>query len=877
MLTKTAPAYREITARPAASSPSNRRALSPASRMAARTHIHDIPISDDVSLVPVPRDDAQSTVENKIRMDHEKQKAFNAGIGPYNKAGPSQILMIENVAGAQCQVDGLCGRDPYETIRQSVSSLELHIGARPLIRGSNGVGLKVLHPQDLERVLRYLAEAAGATEGRLVTFKLFEAQNRPEDLIPALKILSKLRREGYNIECELAECYTADAVNDLEQPDGPNEDPRATDFKLGVIYNAAYYENKTYDLLKSYERLKEIAAAQGDVIDPDLVTAIGIKDMIGMLLGNEGAVEDGNSYETTKACLRGMQRFLKEYPDSKLRTFCMHNHNTGHGVAALAASIAAFLDEKEQQGPDSSVAKMKMRGDVIPDGSSFAGPKDVNEELKAEYGYDLGISPEQNVILDQWNLLFAGLKRFYNYCLIKLDLLSGEQKRFAFIAGGALGSDERKAMNPLAPQLVSAFKAAGVEIDAKTAKSMIKGLFIYVRRQLYFDNGHPHSVTPAAFNLSISTKDIIDGMIREGFVKEMLDAGIDLAAVGESKDLSVKIPKKWVARFSEFYTHINHAASIDYFRRYPYQIHPVLLKHYCSNHINKAALPPMAELKKTKGTRTAEELVDVALNYRPPLSDIIRAANFNKSREAFIQYVRNADGSKAPLEELGLDPQTIAQYAHDLDSVREQYGERTEQDLLRLVEANLPIKFLVPENYDEIQEGLLARAANKNDARTFLGRYSTSGDDIDKFVKEHIGMNEMAADHGAKEFGNIIEREARACQAAEKLKISLEGAIFHGLNIGLNAVGNVGAEIRDLWENPASLSPQTWWNFFFDKWGKSSDEIHEYEKATQPVALTERQLAEALVARLTANPVRLFGGFLEGCRETLMHAFDLVP
>jgi hypothetical protein len=484
----------------------------------------------------------------------------------------------------------------------------------------------------------------------------------------------------------------------------------------------------------------------------------------------------------------------------------MHNHNTGHGSAALAASIAAFLDTMQEKGAKSYMAKMKMRGDFIPDGSSFASLTDTDNDLKTRHGYDLGISDVQREVHSNWAKLFQGLKKFYDYCLIDQTILSGVQKRFAFIAGGALGSDDRMAMTPLVSSLQAGLKRQGMEIDDKTARSMVSGLFIYVRRQLYFDNGHPHSVTPSAYNLSGSTKDVIDGMIDKGFVKKMLDSGVDLAAIGNSKEMDVRLPKEWIAQFSGFYTDIRHAPSLAYFRRMPRAIHPVLAKHYADHHLQKI-LPTTKALAAALG-KGEQELAD-------------------------------ADFASLPLGGI----------------------------------ANAG-------NYAELRDHLLTSSNDKDGARAVLGNYSPDQKAIDLFVRQHIGNDEMPADFGVKPFGHIVEREAKACQDAGELKISLSGAIFAGLNMGLK-MGKIEPSVASLWKKPASLFPFERLAFFFDKWGKTAEQLQQYAAATAKKVVSSAEsaaaAAEALMKRLQAEvdagTSPLFDGQPEGCCRTYRHDY----
>jgi len=580
-------------------------------------------------------------------MDHPVLIEIATDIGTFNLVGSFQIPEIEDAGGAQCQVDALCGRDPNKTMEASVKPLPMNVTRRPLIRSQNGVGLQVLEESDLEIVLRTIAEAGGAWDGRCVRFKLFEAQNRPEDMEVALRILSRMRKEGANVECEIAITYTAEYSAEYFGVVPGSDLARSLNLlDKDVLYDAQYYEDRTYELFR-----RAIA------IDPDLITGGSGKDMIGLLLGGKGRVSDGNSAETYRAMLRGAER-----SGAKLKTFCMHIHNTGHAHEATAAVIAAHLDDRESRGPEAYVSQLKLLVDVTVSGLSFADPLDVDQTLREKYGYDLGIVEEQRGLLRKWAGTIADLRDKMKDYLIP-DRLSDMQKRFAFIAGGAFGSDNRLAIQPLVSALMAKeiLDSSGSKINLKPeiAENMIKALFIYVRRKLYYDNGHAHSVTPSAYNLSLSSKEVIEAMIRTGFVQEMLQSGVDLATIGESRDLAVKMQPQWIDRFPEYYSSVRHKPSLNYFRRMPRAIHPVLRKHYCDYHINEI-LPPTG----SNGSRKPAEEVLV----QSPLHGLINAGDYERVKEGLL--ARSVDKNAARV--------FLGQYIEDQEAinlfVREHIG-----------------------------------------------------------------------------------------------------------------------------------------------------------------------------------------------------------
>jgi hypothetical protein len=178
-------------------------------------------------------------------------------------------------------------------------------------------------------------------------------------------------------------------------------------------------------------------------------------------------------------------------------------------------------------------------------------------------------------------------------------------------------------------------------------------------------------------------------------------------------------------------------------------------------------------------------------------------------------------------------------------------------------------------NYAELRNHLLVSSNDKDGARAVLVDYSSNQKAIDLFVRQHIGNDEMPADFGVKPFGDIVEREAKACQDAGELKISLSGAIFAGLNMGLK-MGKIEASVASLWKKPASLFPFERLAFFFDKWGKTGEQLQQYAAATAKKVVSSAETAaaagEALMKRLQAEVEAgkspLFDGLPEGCCRT---------
>lgn len=797
---------------------------------APTTHINGRPIAEISTFVPVDRDDDQSNGgENAIPQDHPTYGAIHADFKAYNALGLSKILLIENLAGAQCQLDAIYRRDPAETIRKSVEPLEIHMGVRPLIRGSNAVGLEVLNPDDLLDMIQYMADSVDA-KNRPMVIKGFEALNRPGHLLPLLKVITNLRKQGYKIEFEAAYSYTNDCANDLEYVDPvdgrrKNLDPLAPDFVQGVVHDEKAAENWVYEMF-------QLIANPENELDPELAkSAFGFKDFIGGLVGNKGKVEDGNSYLLTEAMWRGYNRFLGEYLKSHPEladdpafapTICGHTHNTGFAPEAVAAAIAKTLELIKAAAPSSPMSRAKIRSDIIYDGTTFSSVPAAHEELKKTWGYDSGVTEGQIAMHQKWGGMLQDLKKFYSYWLNKTDSLaskiSNAVRRFALQAGGAVGSDERMGMAPLVPILMAGLEQQGIKVSKEDAGYMVVALFTRTRRQLTFDYAHAQNVTPSAKNISASARYIIEGMIKDGFVKAMLNGtdtlpAVDLVAMGKSKE-PTPMPKKWLCQFSGFYKYNRDRLALEYYRSTPRPIHPVLMKVSCDFHLNAIF---------------------------PDLKTIADKAKVNVS-------------SLTPTE----------------------FAER-------------PLgRFLTPENYEQVKARLLELSDKKEEARAYLEGFISDKAAVDLFVRQHIGADEMPPDYGKPRIGGIVRDAIEEAKAKGVMHISEAGALMSGLMFGINELGRTAYDkmadyTQRLWKKPVSVDPLfgAEKGDFIDLALLTARQLATYsgimaEKAA--IALRDLTLQARQAAQIAAVQKAIDGGLpigellAEGCLTTLREA-----
>ncbi len=428
-----------------------------------------VDVSDKVSLVLVPRDESQSEFGNKIPLNHEIfTKLWYPAIGKFNASGKLKIGAVETSCGAHPQVNILSGIHPLPVMRDTHRALPKDVPARLLVRGPFGVGLNALADEDLYVVLKQLALASGAADGRKVIFKLFEAQNNPKEHEASIKILKLLKQEGLDIECEGAISYTAEPEHPVEEYQGHVADFIAND-------------NKHF-------------------LDTDSVlTTVSLKDMIGGL-DSKRRNKDVQSYADAEILVNSfINEIEKQGKGPNDIAIAIHCHETGYATEAnVAAAIAAV----------ESGYKIKL--DVMAGGRGFAQALAVIEGLR-EQGYDAGISAEQEEILRKMAERFETLAELHEEYQLDPTQISMEDRRNSHIPGGAVPTTISRHIIPLARELKIPVKdiIEAVENAAKDLglpKDTATETIVYYMRQAWRELGNPHSVTPGADNLAATAR-----------------------------------------------------------------------------------------------------------------------------------------------------------------------------------------------------------------------------------------------------------------------------------------------------------------------------------------------------------------------------------
>ncbi len=387
------------------------------------------------------RDLSQSENGNVLDIGHPiLLERFYPRIADFNASGPLQIQAVETPCGAQPQVDVFRGRWPLETMRKIHSALPYGIAARILIRGPFGVGLTPLATPDLFFMLQELARASGAADGRLVIFKLFEAQNNPDEKRASSRIIKMLREQGLSVLLEDAICFTADAAFP------PEHYQECTRLSLGVQHE---------DFLGL----------------PEILTAVSLKDMIG---GLDSKWRDPATPEYADAATltRALTEVVRQNADEHV-VVALHSHDTGFSTEAYAAAMDVACSQRQT-----------FRPDVLPSGQSFAHINNVLQHLQTQ-NPAARLTEKQEAIVTEMSQALEEVRALYQDYRIDTSVISGEERRRVKIPGGAVPSTVRLFIQPLADRLKISFE------EAKT-------LLLQHMEQAWIDLGKPHSVTPGA-------------------------------------------------------------------------------------------------------------------------------------------------------------------------------------------------------------------------------------------------------------------------------------------------------------------------------------------------------------------------------------------
>lgn len=502
----------------------------------------------------VYRDWGQTGYGNRIPLDHKNLLSQYGLINAFNAAGDVKITAIEGPSGAQPQRDVMLGRPPLRGLDAMNAILDKAIELRLLVRGPFAVGIEPLHEDDLHFVLETMARHAGALPdetgtSRHVVFRLFEAQNNPEEYDATLRILESLRINGYNVGCELAICYTADEA-----------------------FTSQYYR-----------KLFETALFKRDQ-KTSAITRISFKDMTGMANAHPGEVKEGNALNLMQVLLTIAREFEEKY--GRKIEIGLHTHDSDFALAANASAAAACSISARTEGEKWPIARAVF--DTIPLGNGFADTRSFIN-MNAANGVGAPLSPEQDALLQQIEAKQCLLQQTYAYAA-NPNIFSGAALRYARLPGGAVAAAIDGAIKPLA----ASFMRHGLARTPSEGERMAARAFLDVNRMLAKDFGNASSVTPGALNLTRASMVVISSMLERKFFSRMTVMGLDLKKPFDEH----RVLPGLVEDIRDYYDALRDMMNTEvatYFRgRMPFPVEERLLKHICYCYLNKA-LPPRVE------------------------------------------------------------------------------------------------------------------------------------------------------------------------------------------------------------------------------------------------------------------------------------------
>jgi hypothetical protein len=413
-------------------------------------------------------------------------------LGYFNRSGGIQISAIEGHGGALLQYDVMNGRPPLATARNLTRNLDPSIATRPLIRGPFGVGLRALHEDDLYYMLRELAVAHGSLEGHHVNFRLFEAQNREDEHIQSLRILSRLREEGHNVSCQVDMVYSSKR-------------------SLGVDY----YEATAAKLLNA-------ATFKEKGINPEIISGFGLKDMIGGLRADRHANGGVTARQATKIIMKAADRFVREAKVAPI-AIAMHQHEIGNAVDAQAEAGDTFLRHRANYPGVSELLQ-----DALFDGTGFPCMRALVAAY-GTYGHDLGLSEKQRNMIRTFEAHIAQSFGAYSFAQVDMNNWPKELLEYGQLASGGV---------PYVDTLLKGYEKGiardildknGQPIDADKAGALLRCLFVSINGVLLEDLGSAHSVTPAMKLANDLTMLVAISVLRTDFLQKLATSDADLS------------------------------------------------------------------------------------------------------------------------------------------------------------------------------------------------------------------------------------------------------------------------------------------------------------------------------------------------------------
>lgn len=478
------------------------------------------------------RDMIQSLYGAGMRHDEQELLQFYRRLAEFNDAGPVKIVGVEGHGGALPQYDAMKSRLSLKISERITKALGKTIFQRPLIRGPFGVNTRALHFDDLKWTLEQMAIAGGANQGHKVVFKLFEAQNRPEEYIASLKIIQAMRNAGMNVGVEVSM-----VISD----------------KPGL--NDAHYKGVAQSLLSP-----ELFARHG--IDPTIVAGFSLKDMIGGVKSSADAEGSTiNARNLTMIAMDAMQKFAAA-TDHHGMYMGWHTHEIGNAHNCLLEASQTFAAHRARFG-----VITEFQQDVTAPNLGFADLQKLTDAY-AEQGLGEGMNAAQKKIWgDMVGYLNSAAERLQK---LRIDVSKWDKSLLEYgqLASGGLPYVEEHGIEQFRKHVAKMLDSNAGPESMERAGKILRCVFASINGVIDNDMGNAHSVTPAMKFINDLTVDVMTRYLNT----PEFTALIASEASNKSIDEAFSKPIKDTAFMASVRTQYHHFSSrpmviqaVDYF------------------------------------------------------------------------------------------------------------------------------------------------------------------------------------------------------------------------------------------------------------------------------------------------------------------------
>ncbi len=430
------------------------------------------PLSFKVNFTNVLRDCSQSLFANRIPLDDvDALGVFKLYEQLLKLNAESEIFKATSVeiGGAQPQVDSIyLNKDYTQTIRRIRENFSGSL--RPLERGTNVFMLKPSSQEDIDFIMEQLVRDTAPKnlwdknnqEQKLLDVKVFDSQGDLAEVKPAVEKLIKLRNQGAPIGIEIAIPYS---TNVGCEKDSPYED----DVFIAKIVEAAKYL-QTLNI-------------------PLSLCRVSLKDMVG-----EMSKQDAE---------RLMPKVIAALKENKLNIpLGLHLHDTGLAEDAYAAAIN--ICKQNNWSIDVDTVDGKDTG--------FVSTLALNDKLKKEYGFDLGLNAKQIDIIEKISAQTDKLLDKYKLARVDVDL-DKRILRECKIPGGGFTSF----VNAVKTRKVGTHSNIAKELGVSNKEAV--EIAAYALKVVSKIMGYPFSVTPGFQNKQNAALNLLKNMIEQEYFK----------------------------------------------------------------------------------------------------------------------------------------------------------------------------------------------------------------------------------------------------------------------------------------------------------------------------------------------------------------------